>query len=330
MYQAEPLLDRFGRAHRYLRVSVTDRCNFRCVYCMPAEGLNWRPRDELLSYEEIGKLVRVFAGLGVRKVRLTGGEPTARADIEALVGTLGEIPQIDDLAMTTNAHTMARLAHRLAAAGLQRVNISIDTLQADRFAKLTRGGDLDRVLAGIEAARQAGLTPIKINAVLLQGENEDELFDLVDWAAVHAEDTELRFIEYMPFEQRWYRSVPSHTLRTRLAERFTLSASAPRADGGPARTWTLAENGLRVGFVSALSEHFCASCNRLRLQADGHLRTCLANDHTPSLRDLLRAGASTTELEQAIRDMVWAKPEGHDAGIEGGTPFAGVMTSIGG
>lgn len=326
-----PLADRFGRVHSYLRVSVTDRCNYRCVYCLPAEGMTWMPRSDLLSFEEVGRLVAAFAELGVRKIRLTGGEPTLRADIDKLVAAVAAVPGIDDLSMTTNGHTLPVLAERLAAAGLKRINVSIDSLQPERFARLTRGGDLARVLRGIDAARAAGIVPIKLNAVILKGENEDEIFDLVDYAARSQSDTELRFIEYMPFEARWHQTVPARVLRDRLAEVYTLvpeGRSGP--DAGPARGWRIVENGLRVGFISPLSEHFCATCNRLRLGADGHLRTCLAHEDTPSLRDLMRGGADDAALQAAIREMVYGKPEGHDCQVEGGTLFEGVMTGIGG
>jgi len=327
----EPLTDRLGRTHTYLRISVTDRCNYRCVYCMPPEGLSWRPRADLLTFEEIARLVGVFAQMGVRKVRLTGGEPTVRADIKSLIAGIARCEGIVDVAMTTNGHTLAKLAPALAEAGLRRINVSVDTLKADRFKSLTRGGDLDRVLAGIEAARAAGIGPVKINAVLLRDENEDELFDLVDYFARWPHDTELRFIEYMPFGSRWHKSIPSAELRKRLATRFTITrAGGATTSDGPAQRWKLAENGLGVGFISPLTEHFCATCNRLRLMCDGHLRTCLAHDDTPSLRDILRNGATDDQLEQAIRDMVYAKPDGHEAMLEGGTNFEGVMTAIGG
>lgn len=326
-----PLVDRFGRAHTYVRISVTDRCNFRCVYCMPEDGLTWMPRDELLRYEEIARLMGVFAGMGVRKVRLTGGEPTLRADIESLIGGLAAIEGIDDIAMTTNGLTLDRLAPRLARAGLTRVNVSIDSVDPERFRRLTRGGDLARVLRGIEACRGAGLTPVKLNAVVLKGENEQDLDSLVDWAGQWPEHLELRFIEYMPFEARWHQSVASAELRRRLAARLTLTPDRARGRAdGPARMWRIAETGLRVGFISPLSEHFCARCNRLRLQADGHLRTCLAHEDTPSLRDILRGGADDDGLERAIRAMVMGKPEGHDCGLDDGTVFEGVMTGIGG
>jgi cyclic pyranopterin phosphate synthase len=326
-----PLEDRFGRVHTYLRISVTDRCNYRCVYCMPAEGLNWLPRADVLQYEEIARLVRIFAGLGIRKVRLTGGEPTLRADLPRLVAAIASTPGITDLALTTNGHTLGRLAPKLAAAGLRRINVSLDSLDPARFRALTRGGDLARVLEGIAAARAAGLHPVKINAVVLRGENDDEVLSLVDFFSRDAASTELRFIEYMPFEARWHACVPSAELRRTIGARYTLLPAPRRGDtGGPARDWTVAETGLRIGFISPLSEHFCAGCNRLRLMVDGHLRTCLAHEDTPSLRDLLRGGAGDDALAAAIRGMVLGKPEGHDCGVDGGTPFEGVMTGIGG
>ena len=324
-------MDRFGRVHTYLRVSVTDRCNFRCVYCLPEEGMDWKPRADILSYEEIGRLVAIFARMGIQKVRLTGGEPTIRADIDQLVRVIAQTPGITDVALTTNGHTLRRLAPRLAEAGLGRINVSIDTLRPERFRTLTRGGDLQRVLEGIDAALAHGLGPVKLNAVLLQGENDDEACDLVAYAGRHAPRMELRFIEYMPFEARWHRSVKARDVRARLEERWTLRPEGRQgAAAGPARHWLVEELGLRVGFISPLSEHFCATCNRLRLQCDGHLRTCLAHEDTPSLRDLLRGGASDGDLAAAIRAMVLGKPEGHSCDLEGGTPFEGVMTGIGG
>lgn len=324
-----PLTDGYGRVHTYLRVSVTDRCNYRCVYCLPEEGMVWTPRAELLRYEEIVRIVSVFVEMGLERVRLTGGEPTVRRDLVRLVSGLSGLG-LRDIAITTNGHTLSALAPRLKDAGLTRVNISIDSLRPERFARITRGGDLARVLAGIERCREVGLTPIKLNVVILRGENDDELDDLVSWCAEHARDTVLRFIEYMPFEERWHQSVPSRELRARLEERYTLIPDRSSAGMGPARYWRIAESGLQVGFIAPLSEHFCATCNRLRLMADGHLRTCLAHEDTPSLRDLLRGGASDEELARAVRLMVYGKPSGHDCQVEGGTVFEGVMTGIGG
>ncbi len=325
-----PLTDSLGRVHTYLRISVTDRCNYRCTYCMPAEGFRWMPHAEVLSYEEITRLARIFAAAGVRRLRLTGGEPTLRKDLPELVGMLSEIPGIQDIALTTNGHFLVDQAEPLARAGLRRINISLDSLRPERFARLTRGGDLARVLRGIEAAHQAGLRPVKINAVLLKGENEDEVEELVEHFGQQADRTELRFIEYMPFEARWHQCVPAAKVRQRLAERYTLIPQRGSSGEGPARSWMIEESGLLVGFISPLTEHFCAGCNRLRLMANGHLRTCLAHEDTPSLRDLLRQGASDEQLDRAIRAMVMGKPWGHDCQADGGTLFEGVMTGVGG
>lgn len=325
------LEDRYGRVHSYLRVSVTDRCNYRCVYCMPEDGLNWVPRQELMTFEEIARSVQVMATCGIRKVRLTGGEPTVRSDILSLIRSIAAIDGIEDVAMTTNGHTLASLAPQLSQAGLSRINVSIDSLQPKRFASLTRGGNLDRVLSGIQMARASGLTPIKLNVVILRGHNEDELFDFVEFCSEHASDTHLRFIEYMPFEERRFQSVPSAELRQRLAERYTLERGIHRSQtDGPAQSLSIRETGLRIGFISPLSEHFCATCNRLRLMADGHLRTCLAHEPTPSLRDLIRSGMDDAQLTSEIQAMVLGKPVGHECEIDGGTLFEGTMTAIGG
>jgi GTP 3',8-cyclase len=341
------LLDRFGRLHSYLRISVTDRCNYRCVYCMPAEGLAWMPRKELLTYDEIGRLVGIFAGMGVRRVRLTGGEPTVRRDILELVRRLGAIPGIEDLAMTTNGHLLGPLAGQLAAAGLRRVNISIDSLDPDRFSRLTRGGNLAAVLQAIDAAVAAGLCPVKLNMVVIGGENDAEILAMARYAAERAGAVELRFIEYMPFGDRWHSSVPSARIREILSEvyRLTPATAAERGTGaGPARCWLARpvddpagdsagsdrNPPLRLGFISPITEHFCASCNRLRLLADGQLRTCLAHEDNPGLRDLLRGGASDAEISAVIRGIVDGKPAGHEAEALGGRNFQGVMTAIGG
>ncbi len=325
-----PLVDGFGRIHTYLRVSVTDRCNFRCVYCMPPEGVAWMPRPDILTYEELARLVRIFVGLGIRKVRLTGGEPTIRRDFVQLVAALGRLEGLDDLSVTTNGLRLAGMAHELATAGLRRVNVSLDTLRPDRFRAITRGGDLRRVLVGIDAALEAGLVPVKINAVVLAGVNDDEVEDLVAWAARDTQRLQLRFIEYMPFEARLHRCVPAHRIRQRLAERMDLEPCDRQVGDGPARTWRDRRTGQVIGFISPLSASFCASCNRLRLQADGHLRTCLSDDRTPSLRELLRGGADDAAIAGAIRKMVLGKREGHGCEVEGGRLFEGVMTQVGG
>ncbi len=324
------LVDGFGRAHTYLRVSVTDRCNFRCVYCMPAEGFELGPREELLSYEELERIVGVFAALGIRRVRLTGGEPTLRRDIVDLVRRVARLPGIEQVALTTNGLKLDKLAGPLADAGLTRLNVSLDSLDPERFAKLTRGAPLARVLRGIDAALAAGLTPVKINAVVLRGENEHEVVDLVRWAAGFGGDVVLRFIEYMPFQARWHRTVPAAELRAAIEHEWSLEPLGLDLAGGPADRWAVPELGVTVGFISPLSQKFCGSCNRLRLMADGHLRTCLSDDDTPSLRDMLRRGATAEQLTAAVQSMVLGKREGHGCAVEGGTAFEGVMTRVGG
>lgn len=322
------LVDGFGRLHTYVRVSVTDRCNYRCVYCLPPEGLSWMPRADLLTYEEIARIVGVMAQMGVRRVRLTGGEPTIRRDIVALVREVAHLPGIEEVSMTTNGHLLADLAGDLRAAGLTRVNISIDSLDPERFSRLTRGGRLDAVLAGIAAARAAGLRPIKLNMVVMAGENDDEIVPMAEAFLPHAADTVVRYIEYMPFEARRHTNVAAATMRERLAVLGPVVPVEDHGGGGPARYWQVGD--LKVGFIAPLTEHFCATCNRLRLQADGHLRTCLGYEKTPSLRDLLRGGATEAELAAAIEAIVLTKPAGHAAETEGGRNFEGVMTAIGG
>jgi cyclic pyranopterin phosphate synthase len=324
------LLDRFGRQHTYLRVSVTDRCNYRCVYCMPAQGVNWMKRDDLLSYEEIVRIVRVMSTMGIHRIRLTGGEPTVRRDLHVLIAVLNDIDGIDDISMTTNAHLLASRAQVLADAGLRRVNISLDTLDADQFRRITRGGDLKRVLAGIDACVAAGLSPIKINAVIVQGENEDQVSALVDHFAPMGEGVHVRFIEAMPFARAASRHVGSAMLRERLGGDRTL-VEVPAQGGGPARLWKVRATGMLVGFISPMTEHFCEACNRLRLSADGNLRTCLSREPEPSLRQLLRDGMTDNALDVELRRRVWGKVAGHMARDEdGGIAFEGTMTQIGG
>lgn len=327
-----PLIDPYARVHTYLRVSVTDRCNYRCTYCLPAGGIDWLPRERLLRLEEIARVVRVFAQMGVRQVRLTGGEPTIRRNLTHLIRLIAQTPGIDDVAMTTNGHAFASKAHEMAAAGLNRVNISLDTLDPALFAKVTRGGDLSRVLAAIEAAREAGLGPIKINTVVVRGLNDDQLVNLVEGFSDRP-DIVVRFIEYMPFSgnEPERRHVPMAEVINRLSEVYTLEPIQRQIGLGPAKNWRIGETGQVLGFISPITSHFCDSCNRLRLQADGHLRTCLSKDDTPSLRALLREGADDETLASAIRTMVWGKVAGHEAHkLEDWRTFEGVMTRIGG
>lgn len=326
------LIDRFARAHSYLRVSVTDRCNYRCTYCLPADGVQWMSRERVLSLEEIARLVGVFAAMGVKRVRLTGGEPTVRRGILELVRMIAGIEGIEDLAMTTNGHLFGAQAQAFADAGLRRVNISLDTLDAARFEAITRGGDLARVLDAIEASRAAGLGPVKVNTVVVRGVNDHEIEDLVAFFGQWP-DVVLRFIEYMPFDgnESVKLHVPVAEIRERVFSAYTVRPAEQKVGGGPAVNWALEETGQVVGFISPITEHFCEQCNRLRLQADGHLRTCLSRDDTPSLRDILRGGATDLQLRQAIREMVWGKVAGHEAHtLEDWKAFEGVMTQIGG
>jgi cyclic pyranopterin phosphate synthase len=308
-----PLLDSFGRIGSDLRLSVTDRCNFRCVYCMPADGLDWLPREEVLSFEESTRLVRILVGCGIDTVRLTGGEPLVRSQLERLVAMIaGEFPQVD-LSMTTNGYRLGEKAEALAEAGLQRVNVSMDSMRPDRFHAMTRRDALPRVVEGIEAAAGAGLRPLKINAVMVRGVNDDEAVDFARLA--RDKDYHVRFIEYMPLDagHQWTRDqvVPSAELRERIENVYPLR----RADEDgpePAVRYLFADGAPgSVGFIASVSEPFCGSCNRLRLTADGNFRTCLFALDEYDLKGPMRAGASDAELESIIRGAVAKKWAGH-------------------
>ncbi|HEY1555032.1 MAG TPA: GTP 3',8-cyclase MoaA [Kofleriaceae bacterium] len=316
---ADPLLDRFTRRIRYLRVSVTDRCNYRCTYCMPEaleDRMQFQPRAQILTFEELERIVALFARLGVRKIRLTGGEPTVRHGIVELVRRLAAVAGIEQVVMTTNGHLLADLAAPLAAAGLAAVNVSIDTLDPERFRAITARGDLARVLAGLDAARAAGLR-VQTNAVALHGINDDELVALCEDA--WRRDATPRFIEHMPMSDGALfdpaRGISAATIRRTLELAFgPLAADGPGTpDAGPARYWRLAADPTRrVGIISAMTEHFCDDCNRLRLTATGDLHACLGHDDATSLRDLARAGASDAGLIDAIAASVSAKRAGHE------------------
>ena len=322
-----PLQDSFCRKVRYLRVSVTDRCDFRCTYCM-AERVQFLPRKDLLSLEELDSLCSAFVGLGVNKLRITGGEPLVRRDVMQFFRAMSrhlESGALAELTLTTNGSQLVRHAADLAACGVRRVNVSLDTLDAARFATLTRRGQLAPVLQGICAARAAGLR-VKINTVALKGGNEDELFPLVDWCA--AEGHDLTFIELMPMgedgiEDRLAQYWPLSDLRARLAERFTIEPLG-ETTGGPARYVRLAETGQKIGFITPLSHNFCESCNRVRLTCTGELFTCLGQEGATDLRPVLRQGARGTDLETAIRAAIARKPRGHDFDYSRGIP-QGVM-----
>jgi GTP 3',8-cyclase len=334
---ADPLIDRFSRRIRYLRISVTDRCNYRCSYCMPEElgdQLAFQPRAALLTFEEIDRIVRVFARLGVRKVRLTGGEPTIRKGIVELVRRIAAVPGIEQVVMTSNGHLLDDLAGPLAEAGLSAINISIDTLDPARFERLTGRGDLARVHAGIAAAVAAGLR-VSLNAVALRGVNDDELVALCRYA--WSAGAVPRFIEHMPMSggalYEPEAELPAAQIRRVIeAEVGPLVASGPAArDAGPARYWSVArEPGRELGIISAMTEHFCDDCNRLRLTAVGALHACLGHDDAGSLRDVLRGGGSDDDLVRAIDAAVTGKRAGHGFERTGGGAPQKHMIGIGG
>lgn len=313
-------MTRFDAYHRpinYLRISVTDRCNLRCIYCMPPEGVPSRAHDEILRYEEIEIIARAAAGLGIHKVRLTGGEPLARLGIADLVRALARIPGIDDLSMTTNGVLLARYADELVAAGLQRVNVSLDTLRPARFEAITRRGRLADVLLGIEAARRAGLEPIKINTVVIRGINDDEVIDLA--RKTMDDGWNLRFIEWMPVRTLalegvdWCeQTVAASEVRAQIeAALGTLEPAKLSAGAGPARYYRLPGAKGTIGFITPISEHFCGECNRLRLTADGQLRLCLLSDQEIDLRTPLRQGASVEQISALLLEAIARKPQRH-------------------
>ncbi|MCL7465798.1 GTP 3',8-cyclase MoaA [Phaeovulum sp. NW3] len=312
---AAPLIDPFARPITYLRVSVTDRCDFRCTYCM-AEHMQFLPKKDLLTLEELDRLCSAFIGLGVKKLRITGGEPLVRKDIMTFFRRIArhlDTGALSELTLTTNGSQLTRFAADLAAVGVRRINVSLDTLDEAKFAQITRWGRLPQVLDGIRAATAAGMR-VKINAVALKGFNEDELFRLVDWCG--AEGHDLTFIEVMPMgemgeEMRLDQYWPLKDLRARLAERFTLTDLADRT-GGPARYVRLEETGQRIGFITPLTHNFCESCNRVRVTCTGELFMCLGQEDMADLRAPLRASADDAALIDAIRAAIARKPKGHD------------------
>ncbi|HXF70692.1 MAG TPA: GTP 3',8-cyclase MoaA [Thermoflexus sp.] len=325
------VIDQFGRHIRYLRISLTDRCNLRCVYCMP-EKMVFLPREELLTDDELIRLARLFAELGFDKIRLTGGEPTVRPNLVEIVARMAALPGIREISMTTNGLRLKDLAEPLARAGLKRVNVSLDTLDPEKFRRITRWGRLEEVWEGILAAEAAGLTPIKLNAVVVRGYNDQDIVDLA--ALTIARPWQVRFIEVMPFAdvapfaQQVIVST-SEMIRT-LEEEF--GPLEPVGDGrldGEARVYRIRGAVGTVGFISPVTEPFCAQCNRVRLTAEGRLRLCLLRDDEVDLREPLRAGASDEELRALIRAAIWRKPWGHGL-PEGVVPMARVMSQIGG
>ena len=305
---------------------------------MPAEGLQWIPHDDILTQEEIVYLASHFVELGIEHIRLTGGEPTIRKDVLEIVSALSQIEGLNDLSMTTNGLTLAKLAPRLKTAGLKRLNISIDSLQAERFSTLTRGGKLQKVLDGIDAAHNVGFgtldAPLKLNIVIMAGKNDDEIVDFVRYASEHPAVIEPRFIEYMPFGNRLHQNTHSQSLRAQLAEHTPLTPLEKKDQHtGPANYFVASKYQTNVGFISPISNRFCSSCNRLRLSAHGDLRACLAKEPHPTLRSVIRNPDHTSkDIQQLIQQIVWGKVKGHQCATEDKTPipFEGVMTRIGG
>jgi GTP 3',8-cyclase len=311
---AQPLVDPFGRAISYVRVSVTDRCDYRCVYCM-SEDMNFLPKRDILSLEELDRLCSTFVDLGARRIRITGGEPLVRRNVMSLFHGLSRhlaAGTLDEVTVTTNGSQLARFAAELADCGVRRINVSLDTLDPEKFRQVTRWGDLSQVLAGISAASAAGLK-IKINTVALKGFNEQEALDLVKWA--HEQGFDLTFIEVMPLgdmeRDRTDQFLPLTELRARLANSLTLTAST-YATGGPARYYDITETRGRIGFITPLTHNFCENCNRVRVTCTGTLYMCLGQEDAADLREPLRRSASDGPLIAAIRAAIARKPKGHD------------------
>jgi GTP 3',8-cyclase len=308
----DALIDPFGRSIEYVRLSVTDRCDLRCSYCIPKGFNGFEEPDHWLTFDEIERVIGVFGKLGVKRIRLTGGEPLVRKDMPVLAARLAALPGIEDLSLSTNANRLDKQAAALKTAGVSRINVSLDTLRPERFKEITQG-KLDKVMAGLMAAKQAGLNPIKINMVVMADVNDDEVEDMVEFCLKHS--FTLRFIETMPMGDTG-RLASTHyvdlqTVKQRLAERFELLPGV-MPGGGPARYVQVAGTDLRIGFITPISQHFCETCNRVRLSADGTLYLCLGQNDKVELRSLLRAGISDAGLEQAIIDAIAIKPERHE------------------
>ncbi|TMM09880.1 MAG: GTP 3',8-cyclase MoaA [Actinobacteria bacterium] len=328
----KPLVDGHGRAIEDLRVSVTDRCNFRCQYCMPADGLPWLRREEILTYEEIERVVRLLVEMGVRDVRLTGGEPLVRRDFPVLVGMLASIEGLRDLSLTTNGYLLERDADALVAAGLQRINVSIDSLQRDRFFRITRRDALPQVLRGLHAiARHPQVRPVKVNAVAIRGFTEDEVIPFCEFA--RSTDFQVRFIEFMPLDadRAWEMDavLAGAELRALIDAVYSIE-ELPRERSATARVFRFSDGRGEIGFIDPVSDPFCSDCNRIRLTAEGKLRTCLFSLHETDLREPLRAGAGDDELERIVREAVWRKELKHHVGEAGFRQPARSMSAIGG
>ena len=324
------LSDSFQRPINYLRISVTDRCNLRCIYCMPAEGVPLVSHKDILSYEDIYTIVEAATELGIKKIRITGGEPLVRSGLPELIRMLARIGAIDDISMTTNGTMLASCTAELKSAGLQRVNVSLDTLKPDRFKQITRGGNLDDTLQGIAVARAVGLNPVKVNTVVMSGINDDEL---LDFAAMTIDDGwHVRFIECMPLTNKdtlTSQFISVRDMKQRLNSLGKMEPYRASVGNGPAKYYRLPGARGTIGFITPVSEHFCFQCNRLRLTADGKLRACLLSDNEIDLRQPLRDGLPSEELKRLIKEAVASKPQGHQL-AEGHVPQNRPFSQVGG
>lgn len=329
---SERLVDKFGREITYLRMSVTDRCDFRCVYCM-SENMTFLPREQVLSLEEIHTIAKAFTELGISKIRFTGGEPLVRRDVIKLFKGVGALPGLKDFCLTTNGSQLPRYAQQLKDAGLTRINISLDSLQEERFKALTRIGDLHQVIAGIDAACRVGFKGIKLNAVVLQGRNDDEVVDLVKFA--REKQIDLSFIEEMPLgviaeHDRAETYFSSEQVKALITEKFPLLPTTENS-GGPAKYWRMGDSESRIGFISPHSNNFCGDCNRVRVTAEGLLLLCLGNEHSVDLKAILRRYPGDTErLKEAIRTAIEHKPEEHRFTSDGDVQIVRFMNMTGG
>jgi GTP 3',8-cyclase len=328
------LSDSFQRPINYMRVAITDRCNFRCIYCMPEAGVPWIPHSGILSYEELLTIIRAGAEMGINRIRITGGEPLVRQGIVDFVRMVAELPGMEDISLTTNGIFLPRYAADLKKAGLTRVNVSLDTLNPEKFRRICRsvepGGDLEKVLAGIKIANEVGLKPVKINMVVMEGLNDDEILDFA--RKTINEEWHVRFIELMPFtghNGQTPAGIPVREVKKRLDPLGKMEPYKHEKGNGPARYYRFPEAKGTVGFITAISEHFCVSCNRLRLTADGKLRPCLMSEQMIELREPLRSGISSEKLKELIKEAVMAKPMGHHL-VEGQRPNDRPFCQVGG
>jgi cyclic pyranopterin phosphate synthase len=324
-------MDAYGRQMTYLRISLTDRCNFRCLYCMPEMGMKFQPRAEMLTDDELITVVGAFAELGFTKFRLTGGEPTIRPHLVEIVRAIKRFPGVEEVTMTTNALLLGRMAEPLAEAGLDRINVSLDTLDPIRFKSMTRGGRFDMVWEGILAAESAGISPIKINSVVIRGQNEHEVADLARLTLERG--WQMRFLEIMPMEGvgMVYDEglVTSEETQARIEQEFGPLQHVASPPGDPARVWRIPGSAGTIGFISPISEPFCSTCNRVRLSSDGKLRLCLLRADELDLRDVVRNGGTREDLTRRIRSGIWRKPWGHGI-AEGDRNIGRGMSQIGG